>query len=259
MTTSCLAKRDLWTITCIQTIHVMAACSIFEMCQKAVELGLKEIGFSEHVDFEPKDAGYGFFNYDRYLAEIENARRSFKNRLVIRKGVEIDYQRCFESDIKQWLKGKKLDFIIGSVHYLDHEIISRQMAIKKDLGEIYDSYFDEVGRSVQSGLFDVVGHFDLVRRYASNVKTDCREKAKAILSKIAERQMYLEMNSKGLREAFGDTSPSKRIVGDYLEIGGELVSVGSDAHSRTEIGMGIRETLDFLGSQNGNRIRLLFE
>jgi len=71
-------------------VHSNHSCdgksSIPEMCQKAVELGIEEIGFSEHVDFEPKDWGYGFFDYERYSSEIEAAQESFNNKIVIRKG-----------------------------------------------------------------------------------------------------------------------------------------------------------------------------
>jgi len=84
-------------------IHSNHSCdgksSIFEMCQKAIGLGIEEIGFSEHVDFEPKDWGYGFFNYERYTSGIESAQDSSKNKLVIRKRVEIDCQHYFENEV----------------------------------------------------------------------------------------------------------------------------------------------------------------
>ena len=65
-------------------IHSNHSCdgksSIFEMCQKAIELGIEEIGFSEHVDFEPRDLGFGFFNYDEYTSEIGDVQDFYKDR-----------------------------------------------------------------------------------------------------------------------------------------------------------------------------------
>ena len=249
-------------------VHSNQSCdgksSISEMCQKAIELGIEEIGFSEHVDFEPKDWGFGYFNYERYNSEIKNAKESFGNRLVIRKGVEIDYQRCFEDDIMEWLQDKEFDFIIGSVHYLDDEIIGGQLVRRKDLGRIYDDYFSEVTCSIRSGFFDVVGHFDLVARYVDNRRSelknfDCHEGIRTILEEVMENRIYLEINSKGLREEYRDTMPSRKIVDKFIENGGKLISIGSDAHSAEEIGSGIREILLFLSNYDGNKLELLFE
>ena len=249
-------------------VHSNHSCdgksSIFEMCQRAIELGIEEIGFSEHMDFEPKDWGFGFFNYDSYTAEIKRAQESFENRLTIRKGVEIDYQHCFEDDIKNWLQNKKFDFVVGSVHYLDHEIIDRRLLTKKDLTEVYRAYFDEVAYSIESGLFDVVGHLDLVRTYVGKGRAELErfnywERIKTILKEVAQRRTYLEVNSKGLREEVGDTIPSMEIVNEYFENGGTLVSIGSDAHSTEEMGNGIKDILDFLANCNRNKVKLLFE
>lgn len=248
-------------------VHSNQSCdgksSISEMCQKAIELGIEEIGFSEHVDFEPEDWGFGYFNYDRYTSEIKNAKESFGKRLAIRKGVEIDYQRCFEDVIREWLQNKRFDFIIGSVHYLDHEIIGGQLVRRKDLRRIYDGYFREVTYSIQSGFFDVVGHFDLVARYVDNRRSELRnfdhhEKIRTILEEVMENKIYLEINSKGLREEYRDTMPSRKIVDKFIENGGKLVSIGSDAHSTEEIGSGIREILLFL-TYDGYKLELLFE
>jgi len=249
-------------------VHSNQSCdgksSISEMCQKAIELGIEEIGFSEHVDFEPKDWGFGYFNYDRYTSGIKNAKESLGNRLVIRKGVEIDYQRFFEDDIREWLQNKKFDFIIGSVHYLDHEIIGGQLIGRKDLRRIYNDYFSEVTHSIQSGLFDVVGHFDLVARYVDSRRSELKnfdhhERIRTILEEVMRNKIYLEINSKGLREEYGDTMPSRKIVDRFIENGGKLISIGSDAHSTEEIGSGIREILLFLTNYDGNKLELLFE
>lgn len=234
------------------------------MCQKAIELGIVEIGFSEHMDFEPKDWGYGFFNYDKYTSEIQRAQEFFKDKLTIRKGVEIDYQHCFEDEIAEWLKDKEFDYIVGSVHYLDHEIISHRFVESNDLRKIYDVYFKEVTNSLESRLFGVIGHFDLVSRFLGNKKSELKSfdywrSVKTILGEIVEKKMYLEINSKGLREGHGDTMPGKEIVLEFVETEGKLVSLGSDAHSTEEIGSGIKETMDSLSNFKTSDLKLLFE
>ena len=154
-------------------VHSTESCdgrsSILEMCQKAANLGMTEIGFSEHVDFDPSDRGYGFFDYDRYTSEIAKARKLFENRLVIRKGVEIDYQNRFEDEIKDWLRGKQFDFTIGSVHYVAGRIIDHKLVTNSDLQTLYSAYFDEVIRSMESCLFNVVGHLDYIAKHGDNI------------------------------------------------------------------------------------------
>lgn len=237
--------------------------SMFEICQKAVELGIAEIGFSEHMDFDPIDWGFGFFDYARYSSQIERTREFFKDRLVIRKGIEIDYQHSFEEKIKMWLREKQFDFTIGSVHYLNHVIISRQTAEEENLEERYNTYLEEVSKSIESGLFDVVGHFDLLGRYIGNGVSEledfCCKKKKMILRRIREKRIFLEVNTKAFREGYGDTIPSKRIIDQYIEDDGKLISLGSDAHSTNEISSGIKEALDYLSQYTEGQVELLFE
>ena len=247
-------------------VHSNFSCdgksTLFEMSQRAIDLGIEEIGFSDHMDFEPKDWGFGFFNYERYTSEIHDVQEYFKDKLVIRKGVEIDYQRCFEDEVKEWLQDKKFDFIIGSVHYLNHEIIGHKLVKSNTLKTLYDVYFKEVYHSIESGLFNVLGHFDLVSRYIDNERTarksfDYRRKVNSILGEIVKKTMYLEVNSKGLRETYKDTTPSKDIVKSFINNGGTLLSIGSDAHSTQELGRGIKEIMGFLENSNGKKFKLL--
>ena len=232
-------------------------------------MGIAEIGFAEHVDFDPADQGFGFFDYDRYSDDIARARRFFKGKLAIRKGVEIDYQQRFEPEIKEWLNGKRFDFVIGSVHYVNRNFIDGNFVATSSPERIYSAYFSEVINSIWSGLFDVLGHLDIVRKYTIScdrsidrgLRDPTNEKAiKAVLKETMEREMYLEVNAKlsVLRDGCRDTMPSKDIVEEYIESGGRLLSVGSDAHSSEELGRGIEGILRFLANYDENQVRLLF-
>ncbi len=247
-------------------VHSNFSCdgksTLFEMCERAIDLGIEEIGFSDHMDFEPRDWGFGFFNYEGYTSEINDVQEYFKDKLVIRKGVEVDYQHCFEDEVKEWLQDKKFDFIIGSVHYLNHEGIGHKLVKSKTSRTIYDVYFKEVYHSIESRLFNVIGHFDLVSRYIDNGRTTLKSfdywgKVNSVLGEIVKEDMYLEVNSKGLREAYMDTTPSKDIVKCFIKNGGTSLSIGSDAHSIQELGKGIKEIMDFLENSNGKKLKLL--
>jgi histidinol-phosphatase (PHP family) len=242
-----------------------ARSTIFELCQKAIVLGLEEIGISDHVDFEPKDSGYDFFKYDQYTTDIEQARSVFKDQLVIWKGIEIDYQRSIEAEIIEWIQDKEFDFIIGSVHYLDHDLINHTLVARNDLRKIYERYYYEVTQSIDTGLFDVIGHFDIVSKYVDEGRSELRsfdhqENVRTILEQIIKTKSYLEMNSKWAvpKRANIPLMSSQEILEEYLRCGGELVSVGSDAHTTKELGSGIHPILEYLNNCNYKRIKLLF-
>jgi histidinol-phosphatase (PHP family) len=251
-------------------VHSTFSCdgrsSINDLCEKAVELEFREIGFSEHVDFDPSDEGFGFFNYDSYKSAIEEARLLFKNRLVIRRGVEIDYQKRFENQIRDWLQEKNFDFVIGSVHYVKGKLINQQLLAKRNLNEIYPEYFAEVQSSVESGFFNVVGHLDIVRKYAPHrivhrIGPDCMKKLDPILEMIRDRKMFLEINSKTSAFRYGvpEMLPGKEIIKRYFDLGGKRISIGSDAHSREELGCGVKETFDFLEKNSQTGIHIIFQ
>ena len=138
------------------------------------------------------------------------------------------------------------------------------MAISS-LERIYIAYSSEVINSIRSGLFDVVGHLDIIRKHRSNCCRGPRdptgeEGIEAVLKETMDKEMYLEVNAKlsVLREGCRDTMPSKDIIEEYIESGGRLLSIGSDAHSSEELGSGIEDILRFLANYDENQVRLLF-
>jgi histidinol-phosphatase (PHP family) len=227
---------------------------IIDLCRRARKINIEEIGFSEHIDFDPQDWGYGYFDYERYTSDIDRVRERLSDSLIIRKGIEVDYQHRFENDIRDWLNDKEFDFVIGSVHYLDQQYISDKLVAQKSLQEIYDLYFVEVKHSITSGLFDIVGHLDLPLRYTYSYRETLNqinywENMLETLNMIIDTDTYLEINTKGLREQCRSTYPSQDVLETYFEQGGQRISVGSDAHSTQEIGVGIKEVLTTLSQK----------
>jgi HisJ family histidinol phosphate phosphatase len=104
----------------------------------------------------------------------------------------------------------------------------------RDLRELYKAYFSEVIYSVKCALFDVIGHLDFPRRFIGNRvprvrELDHKKGMNAVLGVILEKKMYLEINSSQLEEI--EMTPSKENFRQFVENGGKLISVGSDAHS----------------------------
>jgi histidinol-phosphatase (PHP family) len=208
----------------------------------AVERGIPEIAITDHVDFDPRDPAFEYSRYDDRERVVRGAaERWAREGVVIRFGAELTYNRRWEADVRDHLKRHRYDYVIGSVHdwpespYWPSRI--RDWIQGRSLDEIVAPYYAEIIAAARSGLFDTIGHLDVVKRYlhphvtavALAQRQDLVEPA---LQEIIESGAALEVNSSGLRYPGAETYPSATVVARYRELGGERVVVGSDAHSR---------------------------
>jgi len=93
---------------------------MFAYCQRAVEIGLREIVFTEHFDLNPLDQGLGHFNYVKYSQEIEECRDAFGAKLKVKKGLELGEPHLYQIEHGEFLQNKGFDFLLGSFLYLNH-------------------------------------------------------------------------------------------------------------------------------------------
>jgi histidinol-phosphatase (PHP family) len=258
--------------------HLHSTCSvdgistIAQYCRRAAEQGFIEIGFCEHVDFDLRDDSYGFFDYALFRRQIEGQRERYGDSLTIRAAIEVTYQASLEEEIRGFLRGKEVDYVIGSVHLVED---GREWAMISEEGkceryfaqrsvcEAYQLYFAEVRRAVESSLFDFIGHLDLAKRYGvryygpfdlSLFAAEVRQ----ILRLAVEREAGLEINTSGLRQAPHETYPGLEVLRWYRELGGRILTIGSDAHSAKDLGKGISDALG-LAREAGFEAVTLFE
>jgi len=232
--------------------------SVNDICRSAIRFGLSEIGFAEHMDFFPADSGYGFFDYEAYSSAVEDARRLFSGSLTIRKGVEVDYQSRFEGAIRRWLEEREFDFTIGSVHYVNGKLVDHEQLSNEDLRVIYPAYCSEVRHSIMSGLFDVIGHFDLANSFL-RAPSEIRLPAIAsVLATLTTTEASMEVSARGFRKGRGDTVPGREILRLFFEKGGRRIALGSDAHSADEIGIGLHEAIAVIEESDQDGLHRLF-
>jgi histidinol-phosphatase (PHP family) len=231
-------------------LHVHSSCSvdgkssIDEMCEAAIAIGLGAICFTDHWDFDEQDAGYGRFDYDEYTGLVEAAKTKYADRLLVFKGVEIDYQQRFEDAIRAALDGKRFDFILGAVHYVEGRMLDTELIAERDLEAVYAGYLSETVALARSGLCGAVAHFDYVSKYAGPNKAlwnneALRRRLHECLYEIIKSGAALEINTHGLVRAPRNFYPAVELLRPYRELGGKRVTVGSDAHRASEIGLGI--------------------
>ncbi|HLJ53665.1 MAG TPA: histidinol-phosphatase HisJ family protein [Chthonomonadaceae bacterium] len=216
--------------------------TIVDQCRRAVEMGLDEIGFSEHKDFDPADPVVDYFDYDAYMTEIGAARAELGGAVHIRAGVEIDYQRWFEDQIAGYLDRHAFDFVIGSVHYVDRRMImTPEYNAGRTAHSAYSDYFTAVRHSVESGLFDIAGHLEYANRrgiaaWGAYDPAPYREELCGLFEAMIARGTAFEINTAGLHQGIGTTYPCASTVALYAEQGGRLLTIGSDAHHPDQLG-----------------------
>ena len=221
----------------------------------AVAAGLTEIGFSDHSpmaqdDFD--DWRMKLSDLDGYVASVHRAREAFPE-LVIRLALEVDYLPGHEGWIQDLAARHPWDYFIGSVHYvseswdLDNPAKLSEWR-KRDAWDVWRVYFDRLTEAAASGLFDIVGHADLCKKFAFIPDRDCTPLFAQFLDAAAGSGMAMELNTAGLRKDCREIYPAPVIVRLAAERGVPL-TFGSDAHAPGEVGLDFDKALALARSQ----------
>lgn len=235
-------------------IHTTFSCdarsTLDAMCQRAIELGLQEIAFTEHADFEHLDICYRYFEPATYFQAIEAARQRYGDCLTIRAGVEVGEPHRYPDETAELLDAYPFDFVLGSLHWVDGHLSFRQGFFDGRPAEVaLRSYFEELAHMCEVGDFDVLAHLDLPKRHiARNNGTfdpePYEDLIRAALRSLIERGKGIEVNCSGLRYPMREPLPGLTVVQWYRELDGEILTVGTDAHSTSHLGPGIEHGLD---------------
>ncbi len=218
------------------------------MIEKAIALGLQVICFTEHQDIDfpelPDVPSTKFdLNTDSYLYELLRLRKKYEGQIEIGFGVELGLQPHLTKELPIYARSHEFDFIIGSTHLCKRQDVYYPSYFEgRSDEEAYREYFEEVYLNIKKFQnFDVCGHLDYVVRYGATKDKDyCYEKYADIFDKILtfliEHEKGIEVNTGGLSRGMREQNPCVGILKRYRELGGELITIGSDAHTPDTIG-----------------------
>ena len=220
--------------------------SMETMILSAIDKGLKSICFTEHQDFgyPYREGEEGMFelNTDAYLYELLTMRAKYEDRIRVGFGVELgmDLEEVRKNAI--FAKSHEFDMIIASLHEVDKvDPYYPEYFEDKSEEEAYGLYFRRMyDNLLKFENFDVLGHIDYIVRYGRNKDNTYRyetyrDTIDAILHFLIEHDKGLEINTAGLRQGLKDVHPTLDILKRYRELGGEVITVGSDAHNAGDI------------------------
>lgn len=230
-------------------------------CRAAEARDIKIIGFADHAEFLEKDDAYiDLYDSAGIQAEISKLRKMYKDKLEILFGVEIGYIPGKESQIEEFLDSYPFDYSIGSVHYVDEVLVSRWTREQELAGKSFMPYFEALLAASESGLFQILGHLDYVRKYMFSPQRYARDEYEGIIDRILDAALksglVLEANTSGWRQATEEPYPGEKILKRFAEIGGS-VTIGSDAHKYYEVGYGYRRACELLRRAGFSQIEVL--
>lgn len=233
-------------ITCDAHMHTRfsedSEASVHSMLDAAVEKGLRAVCITDHLDKDfPKTedfpAGAFMFDLEEYFRKLSEIKEEYQNKLEVRIGVEIGLQPHLGEYYRELTEKYPFDYVIGSVHLVHGQ------------DPYYRSFFE--GRSDEEGYreafqvtienlkridsFDSLGHLDYVVRYGIHQAQDYSyrkfsDEIDEILKLLIDQGKGLEMNLAGLKYGLGFPNPHPDVIRRYKELGGEIITIGADAH-----------------------------
>jgi histidinol-phosphatase (PHP family) len=231
-----------------------------EYAKRALELGFREIGFSDHSPMPRDDFDDWRMRNDQLDEYVEKVRRAQKDfpQLTIRLALEVDYLPGHEDWIRQLAARHPWDYFIGSVHYVsDSWAIDNPKKIsewkKIDAFEVWSIYFERLTKAAETGFFEIIGHTDLPKKFDHHPTRDpdyaggfaeasCKPLYGKFLNAVKKSDCAIELNTAGLRKDCKEIYPSREIL-ELAFQKGVPIAFGSDAHAPGEVGMNFADAI----------------
>lgn len=244
--------------------------SMEEMIQKGISLGLTHMCFTEHNDFDypvTEDTPQGMFelNADAYLYDLIRLREKYAGQIRILFGLELGLQPHLTRPNAVFAKSHDYDFIIGSSHICNGKDPYYPAFFEgRSEEEACREYFQSILENVKKfDNFDVYGHLDYVVRYAPEKDRNYsyekyQDLFDRILELLLEKEKGLELNTAGIGKGMRDVHPCTEILRRYRQKGGEIITIGSDAHDPAHIAADFRRA-EVVLQECGFRYYTVFE
>lgn len=232
-----------------------AAGTMEQYVERALELGLAEMGFSDHIPlyFLPPDRrGPGLAMAEeelpRYVEEVLRLRDRYP-LIPIRLGIEADYYPGWEEELERILEPYPWDYVYGSIHFMgdwgfdDPRYVDRYQGW--DMDELYARYFDLVRAAAATGLFDIMGHLDVIKKFGHRPTGDPARLFSDVAAALKAAGVAIEVSTAGLRKPVAELYPGPDLLA-HCRLAGVPATIGSDAHRPTEVGMDFDRAVEAL-------------
>ena len=246
-----------------QDVADKTGTGVSSLVKQAKAVGLSGVAFTDHLDLDRWYAGTQPLDNDGILADVK-AEQEKNEGFEVLHGVEVGQQMYYQGLCADLFRKYNYDVVVGSVHILEarpDKIIS-QLPFGDYTDEqaraLFEQYMRELYYTAKYGDIDVLAHLTYPRRYlgrhgkghVADIDKDL-DFYDEIFRVLRDRGVALEVNTSGLRQGDGETFPNTVLLRRYLELGGELLTVGSDAHARADVGADVKAATDLVASLGG--------
>ncbi len=231
------------------------------MLARAQELGICAYALTDHIELcrfwqqgfyaVPARNEEDFFDYaaryEQSMQQNQMAKELYRGGMQIISGIEMGEPNADFALAESLLQDKRLDFVIASLHELPDKLDFFFLDYaKEDVDALLDAYFAELLKICQWGKFDVLGHLTYPMRYLADagIPVDTakwRDSAAECLKAVIRNGKGIEINTSGFRQKYGKPFPDRDYLELYRDLGGSILTLGSDAHSPADVGGGIAE------------------
>lgn len=213
-----------------------------DMLDAAIERGMETVCITDHIDEDyPPDKETGrnpfLFDVEKYFQELRKIKEEYSGRLDVRIGVELGLQPHLGERYRALVSKYPFDFVIGSLHIIHGQDPYDGIIFQgRSDGDVYREAFQATLENLERVEdFDVLGHIDYVVRYGRHQAQEYSYRAFSdeidqILKKVIEMGKGIEMNMGGFKYGLGFCNPHPDVIRRYRELGGEIITVGADAH-----------------------------
>jgi len=231
----------------IHTLFSDGKRDLSDYVDKAVKRKIDEIGFSDHLHFEEATWSMNLTDLPEYVNRISALKGASK--ISIKMGLEVDFVPCKMNELIQVINKFDFDYFVGSVHFIGDWLIDDPRQIhewgRRNVDHVYQQYFTLAQTMVKSGLFDIIGHLDLVKKFNFKPKNDITNFLLETVEVISKSKMCIEVNTGGLRKPCHEAYPSEKLLRMCFD-NGLPVTLGSDAHSPEEVGADFDKAVSLL-------------
>jgi histidinol-phosphatase (PHP family) len=238
------------------------------LVEAAIERGLGAVAFTDHAPFywlpvEQRDPGLAMSGEElpRYVDDVLALAERYRGRIDVLLGVEADYVPGHEEGLVRFLEGHPFDVVLGSVHFVDGWLVDAPSSLARlDAGQdevdrVWARYGELLMAAAASGLFDVLTHIDLPKKFGHRASLPFAGRQKEVVDAVAASSCAVELSSAGRRRPVGEDYPAPELFRDLISRGVPFV-LASDAHSPAEVGYAFDDLVRTARAEGVNEVSM---
>jgi histidinol-phosphatase (PHP family) len=227
--------------------------------QSAIDLGLREICFLDHLTIQEEESGLSMTPEEvpYYFHAVQVLKQKYRNKISVKAGLEMDFNPAHIDFFQDIIRTFAFDVIAASLHFPGGlDIVTHGSSWRhggEDVDDVYELYFNHLKKMLDYSYFDMICHIDLIKKFDGKPSRSFEKEFDEILSIIKDKNLTVEVNTSGYDHPVGDIYPSLEILKKCHELG-VRITLGSDAHHPANVGRHYERVLPILLSVGYRRL-----